>query len=44
MSERAGESFGTLRAYIGNWRQNIIYIGFVVIFIVFALTLKDKGF
>jgi ribose transport system permease protein len=27
-----------------NWRQNIIYIGFVVIFIVFAVTLSDKGF
>ncbi len=29
---------------IGNWRQNIIYIGFVVIFVVFALTLNQKGF
>ena len=27
-----------------NWRQNIIYIGFVVIFVVFAVTLADKGF
>ena len=27
-----------------NWRQNIIYIGFIVIFVVFALTLNDKGF
>ncbi len=27
-----------------NWRQNIIYIGFVVIFVVFAVTLNDKGF
>lgn len=27
-----------------NWRQNIIYIGFVAIFGVFALTLNDKGF
>jgi ribose transport system permease protein len=31
-------------AFFANWRQNIIYIGFVVIFIVFALTLSDKGF
>lgn len=31
-------------AFFANWRQNIIYIGFVVIFIVFALTLNDKGF
>ena len=30
--------------FFANWRQNIIYIGFVVIFIVFALTLSDKGF
>jgi ribose transport system permease protein len=31
-------------AFFANWRQNIIYIGFVVIFVVFALTLSDKGF
>ena len=31
-------------AFFANWRQNIIYIGFVVIFVVFALTLNDKGF
>ncbi|MEN9409903.1 MAG: hypothetical protein RL216_1877 [Pseudomonadota bacterium] len=30
--------------FFANWRQNIIYIGFVVIFIVFAVTLNDKGF
>ena len=30
--------------FFTNWRQNIIYIGFVVIFLVFALTLNDKGF
>ncbi|PHP26468.1 ABC transporter permease [Limimaricola cinnabarinus] len=27
-----------------NWRQYIIYIGFAVIFAIFALTLNDKGF
>lgn len=27
-----------------SWRQNIIYIGFVVIFVVFAITLNDRGF
>jgi ribose transport system permease protein len=27
-----------------DWRQYIIYIGFVVIFVVFAATLSDKGF
>ncbi|MGQ0563899.1 MAG: ABC transporter permease [Gemmobacter sp.] len=31
-------------AFLANWRQNIIYIGFVVIFLVFALTLNDRGF
>ncbi len=31
-------------AMFANWRQNIIYIGFVAIFVVFALTLNDKGF
>src|SRR4051812_45461051 len=34
----------TARLGLANWRQNIIYIGFVVIFIVFAITLFDKGF
>jgi ribose transport system permease protein len=29
---------------LANWRQNIIYIGFVVIFLVFAVALYDKGF
>lgn len=32
------------RLGLANWRQNIIYIGFVVIFVIFALTLNDKGF
>ena len=27
-----------------DWRRNVIYIGFVVIFAVFAITLHDKGF
>jgi ribose transport system permease protein len=31
-------------ALFANWRKNIIYIGFVAIFLVFALTLNDKGF
>ncbi|ESY71788.1 ABC transporter permease [Mesorhizobium sp. LNHC252B00] len=34
----------TARLGLTNWRQNIIYIGFVVIFIIFAITLHDKGF
>lgn len=31
-----------LRAF--DWRQYIIYIGFVAVFLVFAVTLSDKGF
>jgi ribose transport system permease protein len=27
-----------------DWRQNIIYVGFVVVFILFAITLNDSGF
>src|SRR5689334_4034455 len=34
----------TARLGLANWRQNIIYIGFVVIFLVFAVALHDKGF
>ena len=32
------------RIGLTNWRQNIIYIGFVGIFIFFAITLSHKGF
>lgn len=35
---------GVLRGFLADWRQNIIYIGFVVIFIAFAVTLNDRGF
>jgi len=31
-------------ALFANWRQYIIYIGFVAIFLIFAVTLSDKGF
>ncbi|HEV7604906.1 MAG TPA: hypothetical protein VGO15_08055, partial [Candidatus Limnocylindrales bacterium] len=27
-----------------DWRQYIIYFGFVIVFLVFAITLGDKGF
>ncbi len=33
-----------MRLGLTNWRQNIIYIGFVGIFIFFAVTLGHKGF
>ncbi len=29
---------------MGNWRQNIIYLGFVAIFIFFSIMLGDRGF
>jgi ribose transport system permease protein len=29
---------------LGNWRQYIIYVGFVAIFLIFAATLYDRGF
>ncbi|MGJ8530779.1 MAG: ABC transporter permease [Alphaproteobacteria bacterium] len=32
------------QAFLGNWRQNIIYIGFIAIFLIFAFTLSDRGF
>lgn len=30
--------------FAANWRDNIIYFGFVAIFVVFAITLGDRGF
>ena len=45
MTERgqAGRISGaSLRAF--DWRQYIIYIGFAAVFVVFALTLSDRGF
>jgi ribose transport system permease protein len=32
------------RTLLANWRQNIIYIGFVCIFAIFAATLSSQGF
>jgi ribose transport system permease protein len=34
----------TARLGLANWRQNIIHIGFVVIFLVFAVALHDRRF
>jgi ribose transport system permease protein len=46
MSTSDGAKTASLAARLGlaNWRQNIIYIGFVVIFLVFAVLLHDRGF
>ena len=43
MTEALTPSWGR-RLGLTNWRQNIIYIGFVGIFIFFAVTLGHKGF
>ena len=43
MAEVITPSLAT-RFGLTNWRQNIIYIGFVGIFIFFAITLGHKGF
>jgi ribose transport system permease protein len=43
MAEASTPSFAT-RIGLADWRQNIIYIGFVGIFIFFAVTLGHKGF
>ena len=31
-------------SFLANWRRNIIYIGFLCIFAIFALTLGNQGF
>ncbi|MEA2622671.1 MAG: ribose transport system permease protein [Chloroflexota bacterium] len=40
----ASERFNLGRARSVDWRQYIIYIGFLVVFAIFAATLNDKGF
>ena len=36
--------FDIIEWFKSSWRQNIIYFGFVAVFIFFAVTLHDKGF
>ena len=40
MSARPG--LASIRTF--DWRQNIIYIGFAIVFVVFAVTLGEQGF
>ncbi len=40
---RADATPTPMGGFFANWRQNIIYIGFVLIFVVFAVTLSHKG-
>jgi ribose transport system permease protein len=44
MSEITSKSGSAGRWLAASWRQNIIYVGFIGIFIFFAITLHDKGF
>ena len=32
------------RSPLANWRQYVIYLGFVAIFVIFSVTLYDRGF
>jgi ribose transport system permease protein len=43
MSADAASAYGTPRRSF-DWRQYIIYIGFLIVFVIFAITLNDKGF
>lgn len=43
-SSDTNQAPNALRAFLGDWRQNIIYIGFIAIFLIFAFTLNDRGF
>lgn len=40
------ESSATVRGFLArmDWRSNIIYVAFILVFILFALTLGDSGF
>lgn len=42
----AGVQGATLRTLMGriDWRRDIIYVGFVVVFVAFAILLGDQGF
>lgn len=46
MSQSATTATGSAREFLGelDWRRYIIYIGFVVVFLVFAVLLRDQGF
>jgi ribose transport system permease protein len=46
MTDRAGETPHprAQRSRLARWRENIVYIGLVGVFLVFAVTLRDQGF
>lgn len=39
-----GHSNGAFSMFKSRWRENIIYIALVVVFVIFAFTLGDRGF
>jgi ribose transport system permease protein len=41
---QAGDATATRWRIPASWRRNIIYFGFIAIFLFFAVTLRDKGF
>ncbi len=43
-SRVSADGAGNLATTLGEWRQYVVYGGFIVIFLVFALTLRDRGF
>lgn len=43
-SQTRSGGFNLIDWFKSSWRQNIIYFGFVAVFLFFAVTLHDKGF
>lgn len=43
-TKAAQRGAGRPRILPSGWRQYVVYVGFVVIFVVFAITLRDTGF
>lgn len=44
MPEKEAGAERAILPILASWRQNIIYLGFLAIFIFFAVTLHDRGF
>lgn len=43
-SKQLNSGFNLVNWFKRTWRQNIIYFGFIAVFIFFAVTLRDSGF
>lgn len=44
MDTKANDDPSLLARLVADWRQYVIFAGFVVVFLVFAVTLSDRGF